>query len=86
MMAACKVAIAGPATMAHNWAVFHFGAGPALAEHDGAVMSASAGPALGRRGMLTGQFPRERGIKAPRFRLMSIVATVAHLSYAELVY
>jgi len=41
--------------MAHNWAVFHFGAGPALAEHDGAVMSASAGPAVSRRGMLTGE-------------------------------
>jgi len=54
MMATCKVAIAGPSTMAQNWAVFHFGAGPALAEHDVAVMSASAGPAVGRRGMLTG--------------------------------
>jgi len=54
MMVTCRVAIAGPATMAHNWAIFHFGAGPALAEHDGAVMSASAGPAVGRRGMLTG--------------------------------
>jgi len=56
MMATCRVAvaIAGPATMAHNWAVFHFGAGPALAEHDGAVMSASAGPAMGQRDMLTG--------------------------------
>jgi len=54
-MATCRVAIAGPATMAHNWAVFHFGAGPALAEHDGAVMSASADPAVGRRDMLTGQ-------------------------------
>jgi len=54
MMATCRVAIAGPATMAHNWAVFHFGAGPTLAEHDGAVMSANAGPAVGRRGMLTG--------------------------------
>ena len=55
MMATCKVTIAGPATMAHNWAIFHFRAGPALAEHDGAVMSASAGPAVGRRGMLTGK-------------------------------
>jgi len=54
-MATCRVAIAGPATMAHNWAVFHFGAGPALAEHDGAVMSTNAGPPVGRRGMLTGR-------------------------------
>jgi len=53
-MATCRVAIAGPATMAHNWAIFHFGAGPKLAVHDGAVMSACAGPAPDQRGMLTG--------------------------------
>ena len=38
MMATCRVATAGPATMAHNWAIFHFGAGPALGKHDGAVI------------------------------------------------
>jgi len=54
-MATCMVAVAGPATMAHNWPGDHFGAGPALAERDGAIMSADAGPALVPYGMLTGQ-------------------------------
>ena len=53
-MATCMVAVAGPATRAHNWPGDHFGAGTALAERDGAVMSADAGPAPGPHGMLTG--------------------------------